>query len=118
MAVDPMMLAAGPAMPDAPVPPGLGAPPMAPPMGPMPPAEAVMQAVMGLVPQQQAAMQGMTLQTQDAVMQALMGASNPQGLAAVTGPVAPGALEGAEPSEPRGPGAPMDGLAEGESEVY
>lgn len=109
MAIDPTMFGAGPAAPDA----ALGTPPMGmpmgvPPMGAPAPAEAVMQAVMGLVPQQQQAMQGMTMQVQDAVMAALAGAPNPLGLGAVTGPVAPGALEGAVP----------DGAAEGEGEVY
>ena len=114
MAVDPMMLAGGPAVPDAPLPPGMGGAPMgvgAPPGAPSP-AEAVMQAVMGLVPAQQQAMGAMTMQVQDAVMQALLAGGNPAGLAAVTGPVAPGALDGAGEM-----GAP-DGALEGEDEVY
>lgn len=118
MAVDPMMLAAGPAMPDAPLPPGLGgAPPMGLPVGPPgggTPAEMAMQMLMGLVPAQQAQQaqleQAQTMQVQDVVMQMLGAQPNPLGMGAVTGPVAPGGLEGAQPA--------ADGAAEGEAEAY
>lgn len=105
-----MLMGASPAAPP------MGAPMGAPPMGPMAPgsppspASAAMQALMGLAPQQDAAMQQMAVEAQDAVMMALQGAPNPLGVAAMSGPFPPGAELGA--------GAPADGALEGEDEVY
>lgn len=95
--------------------PGAGGPPPVPPMGvpmgappPQSPAGLVMAALAPAAQAQDAAMAQMQSETQMLVMQALQG--NPAGLAAVSGPVAPGSLDAVD--------QPADGAAEGEGEVY
>lgn len=76
-----------------------GAPPMGAPAGPPTPAEAAIQALMGLAPQQQQEQAMLTQQQQQmaaaAAMQALMGAPDPRAMSAISGPVAPGSLDAA-----------------------